>query len=385
MRSARVILGTMTFSGQTNKADATTMLKAFARSPLATPGATLAQIDSARMYGAGKTEALIGEILAEDEELRSLIHVASKAHPFMGSVLSTASVNEQANGSLASLQAESVDLWYLHGPCAKTPIEETLAAVQSLFEAGKFARFGLSNFTAWETVWIHGYMEKKGWVVPQVYQGMLNVTTRAVVSALFPALRRLGMKFNAYNPLAGGMLTVSGAPRAASSPCSPLPAAPRSRAVASSSSRPPTVPRLPRCRDAQGKYSREQVVDTGRFEGATPWGKIYQQRFMQPLQFDAVDILRSACAEASIPMHEGGCASLFSLFLSFFFHRLIVLSLLFFLLRCTRSGAALAHAPLPSGGGRRRHHRRFQVRPLREQPRGAEPRPASRQRRRGVR
>lgn len=198
----------MTFSGQTNKADARTMLNAFALSPLATPGATLAQIDSARMYGAGKTEVLIGEILSEDEELRARIHVASKAHPFMGSVLSTASVNEQANGSLASLQADSVDLWYLHGPCAKTPIEETLAAVQTLFEAGKFTRFGLSNFTAWETVWIHGYMEKKGWVVPQVYQGMLNVTTRAVVPALFPALRRLGMKFNAYNPLAGGMLTV---------------------------------------------------------------------------------------------------------------------------------------------------------------------------------
>ena len=209
IRSApRVILGTMTFSGQTNKADARTMLNAFALSPLATPGATLAQIDSARMYGAGKTEVLIGEILSEDEELRARIHVASKAHPFMGSVLSTASVNEQANGSLASLQADSVDLWYLHGPCAKTPIEETLAAVQTLFEAGKFTRFGLSNFTAWETVWIHGYMEKKGWVVPQVYQGMLNVTTRAVVPALFPALRRLGMKFNAYNPLAGGMLTV---------------------------------------------------------------------------------------------------------------------------------------------------------------------------------
>ena len=258
----RIVLGTMTFSGQTAKADALTMLSTFATHPLATPGSTLAQIDSARMYGGGKTEELIGEMLTENAALRATLAVASKAHPFMGSVLDTAGVTNQATESIAALQAESIDLFYLHGPCAKTPIEETLAAVQALYESDKFARFGLSNFTAWETVWIHSFMEKKGWVVPQVYQGMLNVTTRAVVDELFPALRRLGMAFNAYNPLAGGMLT--------------------------------------------GKYDRAQMssLDSGRFTGAQIWGRIYQDRFMQPLHFDAVDLLRVACDAESIPMHE---------------------------------------------------------------------------------
>ena len=254
--TARVILGTMTFAGQTCKADVATMLRAFVQADVATPGGSVAQIDTARLYNAGKTEALIGELCAEDPALAQRLAVATKAHPFMGAVLDTAGVDGQLGGSLGALGTKRVDLFYLHGPCAQTPIAETLAAVQKHFEAGRFARFGLSNFTAWETVYIHGYMTQRGWVVPTVYQGMYNAITRAVEGELFPALRRLGMAFYAYNPLAGGMLT--------------------------------------------GKYARTApaTLSAGRFDGSTPWGKVYQQRFMQGVQFDAVEVVRVACAAA---------------------------------------------------------------------------------------
>ena len=74
----RVVLGTMTFAGQTDKESALRMVRAFAVSPLSL-GAP--ELDSARMYAGGKTEELIGEVLAEhgdDADLRRCA-VASKA------------------------------------------------------------------------------------------------------------------------------------------------------------------------------------------------------------------------------------------------------------------------------------------------------------------
>ena len=48
---------------------------------------------------------------------------------------------------------------------------------------------------------------KNGWLQPTVYQGRYNGLSRNVELELFPAIRKLGIRFYAYNPLAGGMLT----------------------------------------------------------------------------------------------------------------------------------------------------------------------------------
>ena len=261
----RVVLGTMTFAGQTDKESALRMVRKFAASPLSL---TTPELDSARMYCGGQTEELLGEVLAElgtakdSEEGEPPCAVATKANPFMDNTLTAEGVTAQLDATLRALQpAGSVDVFYLHAPDAAVAIEETLEAVQAAFEARKFKRFALSNFTAWETVWVHNNMKGKGWVVPVIYQGMMNAITRRVEDELFPALRRLGMSFYAYNPLAGGMLT--------------------------------------------GKHSRVSAKESGRFNGETIWGKIYQQRFMQEKQFDALEGILPACEAAGIPPAEG--------------------------------------------------------------------------------
>ena len=48
-----------------------------------------------------------------------------------------------------SLQVASVDIMYLHAPDHKTPLTETLAAMDELHKEGKFAKLGLSNYSAW--------------------------------------------------------------------------------------------------------------------------------------------------------------------------------------------------------------------------------------------
>jgi aflatoxin B1 aldehyde reductase len=49
--------------------------------------------------------------------------------------------------------------------------------------------------------------QKNGWPLPEVYQGLYNGLSRNVEGELFPALRHLGIRFYAYNPLAGGLLS----------------------------------------------------------------------------------------------------------------------------------------------------------------------------------
>ena len=113
----------------------------------------------------------------------------------------------QLETSLKRLQLDKVKLFYLHAPDTATPLVDTLTGVKKLHEEGKFEELGLSNYPAWEVAHVYHLCDKMGMVKPTVYQGMYNGITRQVEMELFPCLRRLGMRFLAYNPLAGGLLT----------------------------------------------------------------------------------------------------------------------------------------------------------------------------------
>uniref|UniRef100_A0A8C8TJ92 Aldo-keto reductase family 7, member A5 (aflatoxin aldehyde reductase) n=1 Tax=Peromyscus maniculatus bairdii TaxID=230844 RepID=A0A8C8TJ92_PERMB len=113
----------------------------------------------------------------------------------------------QLETSLKRLQCPRVDLFYLHMPDHNTPIEETLQTCHQLHQEGKFVELGLSNYASWEVAEICTLCKKNGWIMPTVYQGMYNATTRQVEKELLPCLRHFGLRFYAYNPLAGGLLT----------------------------------------------------------------------------------------------------------------------------------------------------------------------------------
>ncbi|XP_026077515.1 aflatoxin B1 aldehyde reductase member 4-like isoform X1 [Carassius auratus] len=160
------------------------------------------ELDTAFMYNDGQAETIIGNM-----QLPKTVRIATKANPWEGKTLKPESVRNQLETSLKRLRTQCVDLFYLHAPDHQNPIQDTLQACNELREEGKFKELGLSNYASWQVAEIYCICKHNNWVLPTVYQGMYNATTRQVETELLPCLRYFGIRFYAYNPLAGGLLT----------------------------------------------------------------------------------------------------------------------------------------------------------------------------------
>ena len=110
------------------------------------------------------------------------------------------------HGSRLTLSLQ-VDIFYIHSPDAKVDLEETLAGVQEVYNTGVFKRFGLSNYSPEDVQKAYDIAKKNNYVLPTVYQGNYSPVARLQEDKLFPLLRKLGIAFYAYSPLAGGFLT----------------------------------------------------------------------------------------------------------------------------------------------------------------------------------
>ncbi|KJX95831.1 aldehyde reductase like protein [Zymoseptoria brevis] len=157
-------------------------------------------IDTAALYG--QSEKILGEAgIAK----RSFIVDTKLKGGFEGGATKE-NVLAQAKNS-KELLGTNVDILYIHAPDHNTPLEETLAAVDEVHKSGFFTRFGLSNYKAEDVQKVYEHCKEKGYTLPSVYQGNYSAVARKQEEVLFPTLRKLGMSFYAYSPLAGGFLT----------------------------------------------------------------------------------------------------------------------------------------------------------------------------------
>ena len=110
--------------------------------------------DTADVYSIGASEEITGAHLKE-MAVRDHIVVATKVHGVMGPSpnqrgLSRKHIIEACEKSLRRLQMDYVDLYQIHRWDPKTPIEETLEALDSLIRAGKVRYLGASSMAAWQ-------------------------------------------------------------------------------------------------------------------------------------------------------------------------------------------------------------------------------------------
>jgi len=109
-------------------------------------------------------------------------------------------------GSLRRLGIDTIDLYQLHVPDPKVPIEETLGALERLVRDGKVREIGCCNFSGSELDEAAAAASSE-WPSFVSVQSPLNVIQRATLGDVMPACERLGLAFIPYYPLASGMLT----------------------------------------------------------------------------------------------------------------------------------------------------------------------------------
>ena len=123
--------------------------------------------DTADVYSIGLSEEITGAHLKE-MAVRDHIVVATKVHGVMGPSpnqrgLSRKHIIEACDNSLRRLQMEYVDLYQIHRWDPKTPIEETLEALDSLVRSGKVRYLGASSMAAWQLSKALYTAKENGW------------------------------------------------------------------------------------------------------------------------------------------------------------------------------------------------------------------------------
>jgi aryl-alcohol dehydrogenase-like predicted oxidoreductase len=118
-----------------------------------------------------------------------------------GSDGSPASVHRAIEASLERLQTDRVDLYYYHRPDGKTPISETVGAMQKLVAAGKVGSLGVSNVDP-------AQLREAAETAPILaVQNEYSLLARSAAADVLPAARELDVGFVPYFPLAHGLLT----------------------------------------------------------------------------------------------------------------------------------------------------------------------------------
>ena len=170
--------------------------------------------DTANEYGGGEAERVLGEGLRAYPRDRYL--VATKLffpvgdEPGRGH--SAAQIEKQLNRSLERLGLETIDLYQCHRYDKKTPLEETLEALDRAVKAGKVRAIGFSEWTADQIEAAAAIAGSKELTQFSSSQPQYSMLWRKPEAKVFPACAQHGIGNLAFSPLAHGVLTGKYAP-----------------------------------------------------------------------------------------------------------------------------------------------------------------------------
>ncbi|MGG1597409.1 aldo/keto reductase [Paenibacillus naphthalenovorans] len=257
LKVTNLCVGTMTFGNQADKQTSFEILdKAF--------DAGVNFIDTADVYPigrqsvdiAGTTESIIGEWLGSK---RDKVVLATKCFGAMGSGpndqgLSRKHIMTAVEESLRRLKTDYLDLYQAHQLDPITPMDETLRAFDDLVTQGKVRYIGVSNWRAWQVSKANGIANRRDYARIVSVQPRYNLLFRMIEDDLVPMAIDEGIGIICYNPLAGGLLT--------------------------------------------GRYNKNSPIAEGtRFGLANNAGKLYQQRYWQEANFNAVERYQAWCQD----------------------------------------------------------------------------------------
>lgn len=251
---SQLVLGTMTFGDTVDLETARTMVDTALE-------AGITSLDTANGYAAGRSEEMLGEILAGRRDAATL---ATKAGIYPGDaggepLLSAAGLRASLEASLRRLRSDHVDIYYLHMPDRSVPIDETVSALGEFVKEGKVRAIGVSNFSAWQIGDVFAACDALGAPRPVLAQQLYNLVARRIEAEYVEFATTKGLGTIVYNPLGGGLLT--------------------------------------------GRHTFTQSPGEGRF-GTSALSSMYKDRYWNAETFAVIEALGAIATEAGITLPE---------------------------------------------------------------------------------
>jgi aryl-alcohol dehydrogenase-like predicted oxidoreductase len=168
-------------------------------------------VDTANIYADGRSEEILGRLIAPE---RDAVVVATKftleaapGEPHPNSSGSHRKMLRQSiEGSLRRLGTDYVDVLWVHAWDQRTPIDETVRALDDLVASGKVLAVGISNTPAWVVSRAVTLAELRGWASFVGIQVAHSLVSRTAERDLLPMAKELGLLVTGWAPLAQGLL-----------------------------------------------------------------------------------------------------------------------------------------------------------------------------------
>ena len=199
---SRLGLGTMTWGRDTDEHEAADQARAFLDA-----GGNF--FDTAAVYGAGDSEKVIGGLVGSLFKREDVVIATKGGIVFVDGVrtvnTSRGALLSELDASLKRLGTDYVDLWQVHTWDEDTPLDDTLAALETAYQSGRARYVGISNYSGWQTARAVTKQELRAQIATT--QNEYSLLNREVENEILPCSIELNVGFLAWSPLARGVLT----------------------------------------------------------------------------------------------------------------------------------------------------------------------------------
>jgi aryl-alcohol dehydrogenase-like predicted oxidoreductase len=202
VRVSELCFGTMSFGGDADEPTSVAMYKACR-------DAGINFFDCADQYNKGRSEEILGELIQGHRD--DLVITTKCYNPVSSDInaygTSRRHVVRAIESSLKRLKTDRVDVLFLHQFDKRTPIEESMRALEDLVRSGKVLYPAVSNYAAWQVQRSVDIQERNNWARLQVIQPMYNLVKRQAEVEILPMAEANGIGVIPYSPGAAGLLS----------------------------------------------------------------------------------------------------------------------------------------------------------------------------------
>lgn len=176
--------------------------------------------DTADTYASGQSEQLLGAAL---QGRRDEVVIATKVGGRTGAPLTQQSLSRRhilwsVDQSLKRLGTDWIDVYIVHFEDARTPLLETLSALDDIVRAGKVRYIGFSNWSAWKVAAAMEIQKANGLAPFTHGQMYYSLLCRDVEHEVVPMMRQYGLGLTVWSPLSGGFLSGKYTPETLNNP-----------------------------------------------------------------------------------------------------------------------------------------------------------------------